>query len=129
MKNQPDRIRLDLCSRVLAVHLRQDVQERLPKFANSHKPLAELPGKGSPTDPLRPSFGDPVKALSKPSVQTRRSSSMVAKRRIQSRFSLSTRMNRSAQPLPWGSRTKAGELARPRKRTSAWKWWLTYWLP
>src|SRR3954453_23325135 len=38
-------------------------------------------------------------------------------------------MNRSAQPLPSGSRTKAGELSMPRKRTSAWKGWLTYWLP
>ena len=28
-----------------------------------------------------------------------------------------------------GSRTKASELAMPRKRISAWKWWLTYWLP
>src|SRR4051794_40255475 len=38
-------------------------------------------------------------------------------------------MNRSAQPLPSGSRTNAGELSMPRKRTSAWKSWLTYWLP
>src|SRR3954468_2026408 len=38
-------------------------------------------------------------------------------------------MNRSAQPLPSGSRTKAGELSMPRKRISAWKSWLTYWLP
>jgi hypothetical protein len=33
---------------------------------------------------------------------------------------LSVRMNRSAQPLPSGSRTKAGELAMPRKASSAW---------
>src|SRR3954453_20142410 len=38
-------------------------------------------------------------------------------------------MNRSAQPLPSGSRTKAGELSMPRKRLSAWKSWLTYRLP
>src|SRR5690349_9861306 len=38
-------------------------------------------------------------------------------------------MNRSAQPLPSGSRTKAGELSTPRKRISPRKWWLTYWLP
>src|SRR5215212_5686616 len=38
-------------------------------------------------------------------------------------------MKRSAQPFPSGSRTKAGELAMPRKRISAWKSWLTYWLP
>ena len=36
---------------------------------------------------------------------------------------------RSAQPLPSGSRTNAGELSMPRKRISAWKSWLTYWLP
>ena len=39
---------------------------------------------------------------------------------------LQRRMNRSAQPLPSGSRTKAGELSTPRKRISPWKWWLTY---
>src|SRR3954470_14991843 len=38
-------------------------------------------------------------------------------------------MKRSAQPLPSGSRTNAGELSMPRKRISAWKSWLTYWLP
>src|SRR5215218_8935943 len=54
---------------------------------------------------------------------------MVSKVRTQSRFSFSVRMKRSAQPLPSGSRTKAGELSRPRKRASAWKSWLTYWLP
>ena len=43
----------------------------------------------------------------------------MSKRRTHSRFSFSTRMKRSAQPLPSGSRTKAGELARPRKRISA----------
>src|SRR3954467_8432823 len=50
-----------------------------------------------------------------------RSSSTVAKRRTHSRFSFRVRMNRSAQPLPSGSRTKAGELSTPRKRTSAWE--------
>ena len=35
---------------------------------------------------------------------------MVSKRRTQSRFSLRVRMKRSTQPLPSGSRTKAGEL-------------------
>src|SRR5687767_15075719 len=35
---------------------------------------------------------------------------MVSKRRTQSRFSFRVRMNRSTQPLPSGSRTKAGEL-------------------
>jgi hypothetical protein len=35
---------------------------------------------------------------------------MLSKRRTQSRFSLSVRMKRSAQPLPSGSRTKAGDL-------------------
>jgi hypothetical protein len=30
-------------------------------------------------------------------------------------------MNRSAQPLPSGARTKAGELSMPRKRSSSWK--------
>ncbi len=50
-----------------------------------------------------------------------RSSSMVAKNRTQSRFSFSVRMKRSAQPLPSGARTKAGELSIPRKRSSAWK--------
>src|SRR4051812_18344009 len=62
-------------------------------------------------------------------MSARRSSSTVSKRRTQSRFSFRVRMNRSAQPLPSGSRTNAGELSMPRKRTSAWKWWLTYWLP
>src|SRR3954469_21888117 len=58
-----------------------------------------------------------------------RSSSTVSKRRTHSRFSFRVRMKRSAQPLPSGSRTKAGELSTPRKRISPWKWWLTYWLP
>src|SRR3954467_5855227 len=62
-------------------------------------------------------------------MRARRSSSTVVKRRTHNRFSFSVRMNRSAQPLPSGSRTKAGELSMPRKRISAWKWWLTYWLP
>src|SRR4051794_15816028 len=34
---------------------------------------------------------------------------------------LELRMNRSAQPLPSGARTKAGELSRPRKASSCWK--------
>src|SRR3954451_11311073 len=38
-------------------------------------------------------------------------------------------MKRSAQPLPSGSRTNAGEFSMPRKRISAWKSWLTYWQP
>ena len=40
----------------------------------------------------------------------------------QSRFSLSVRMKCSAQPLPSGARTKAGELSMPRKPISFWKW-------
>ena len=39
-----------------------------------------------------------------------------------SRFSFSVRMNRSAQPLPSGARTKAGELSMPRNAISFWKW-------
>ena len=35
------------------------------------------------------------------------------------RFSFSVRMKRSAQPLPSGARTKAGELSMPRKRDLA----------
>src|SRR3954447_20649896 len=62
-------------------------------------------------------------------MSARRSSSTVSKRRTHSRFSFRVRMNRSAQPLPSGSRTNAGELSMPRKRTSAWKSWLTYRLP
>src|SRR5258708_28381003 len=31
-------------------------------------------------------------------------------------------MNRSAQPLPSGARTKEGELSMPRKPISFWKW-------
>ena len=31
--------------------------------------------------------------------------------------------------IAFGLATKAGELSMPRKRISAWKWWLTYWLP
>src|SRR3954470_3771305 len=58
-----------------------------------------------------------------------RSSSTVSKRRTHSRFSFRVRMNRSAQPLPSGSRTNAGELSMPRKRISARKSWLTYRLP
>ena len=54
---------------------------------------------------------------------------MVAKGQTHSRFSFKVRMKRSAQPFPSGSRTKAGELSMPRKRISAWKAWLTYWLP
>src|SRR3954464_11024368 len=38
---------------------------------------------------------------------------MVSKVRTQSRFSFRVRMNRSAQPLPSGARTKAGELSMP----------------
>src|SRR3954464_3895416 len=44
-----------------------------------------------------------------------RSSSTVSKAYTQSRFSLSVRMKRSAQPFPSGARTKAGELSMPRK--------------
>src|SRR3954447_11352070 len=40
---------------------------------------------------------------------------MVSKVRTQSRFSFNVRMKRSAQPLPSGARTKAGELSMPRK--------------
>ena len=36
------------------------------------------------------------------------------------------RMKRSAQPLPSGERTKAGELSMPRKANSFWKWWDMY---
>ena len=49
--------------------------------------------------------------------------------RTQRRFSLSVRMNRSAQPLPSGARTKAGELSMPSKATSFWKWCDMYWIP
>jgi hypothetical protein len=49
-----------------------------------------------------------------------RSSSMVAKRLIHRRFSLSVRMNRSTQPLLSGSRMKEGELAMPRKASPRW---------
>src|SRR5436309_1936127 len=45
-------------------------------------------------------------------MSARRSSSTVSKRRTHSRFSFRVRMNRSAQPLPSGSRTNAGELTR-----------------
>src|SRR3954468_14249014 len=38
-------------------------------------------------------------------------------------------MKRSAQPLPSGARTNAGELSVPRKRSSFWKSWAMYWLP
>src|SRR4029450_2158110 len=48
---------------------------------------------------------------------------MVSKLRTQSRFSLSVRMKRSAQPLPSGARTKAGELSMPRKAIARWKSW------
>src|SRR4051794_28629507 len=57
-------------------------------------------------------------------MSARRSSSTVAKGWTHSRFSFRVRIKRSAQPLPSGSRTKAGELATPRKRISARKWWL-----
>src|SRR3712207_1923290 len=43
---------------------------------------------------------------------------MVSNERTHSRFSFRVRMNRSAQPLPSGARTKAGELSIPRKRSS-----------
>src|ERR1041384_4496800 len=46
---------------------------------------------------------------------------MVLKVRTQSRFSFSVPMKRSAQPLPSGARTKAGELSIPRKASSFWK--------
>src|SRR4051794_18675960 len=46
---------------------------------------------------------------------------MVSKVRPQSRFSFRARMKRSAQPLPCGARTKAGELSIPRKASSFWK--------
>jgi hypothetical protein len=32
-------------------------------------------------------------------------------------------MNRSAQPLPSGARTQAGELSMPRHAISFWNWW------
>src|SRR3712207_3206825 len=47
-----------------------------------------------------------------------RSSSTVSKVRTHKRFSFKVRMKRSAQPLPSGARTKAGELSMPRKRSS-----------
>ena len=62
-------------------------------------------------------------------MSAKRSPSTVSKRRTHNRYSFSTRMKRSAQPLPSGSRTNAGELVRPTKRVSVWKWWLTYWDP
>src|SRR3954469_16485055 len=46
---------------------------------------------------------------------------MLSKVRTQSRFSFRVRMKRSAQPLPSGARTKAGELSMPRKASSFWK--------
>ncbi len=54
---------------------------------------------------------------------------IVSNHRTQSRFSFRVRMKHSAQPLPSGARTKAGELSAPRKRTSRWKSRLMYWLP
>src|SRR3954452_2884274 len=56
-------------------------------------------------------------------------SSTVSKVRTQSRFSFRVRMKRSAQPLPSGARTKAGELSMPRKASSFWKPSDMYWLP
>src|SRR3954447_11469400 len=47
--------------------------------------------------------------------------STVSKVRTQSRFSFRVRMKRSAQPFPSGARTKAGELAMPKKPSSCWK--------
>ena len=44
-------------------------------------------------------------------MSAKRSSSTVLKRRTHNRFSFRVRMNRSAQPLPSGARTKAGELS------------------
>ncbi len=38
-------------------------------------------------------------------------------------------MKRSAQPLPSGARTEAGELSMPRNRSSLWKSSAMYWLP
>ena len=35
-------------------------------------------------------------------------------------------MNRSAQPLPSGERTKDGDESIPNQRISSWKSWLTY---
>jgi hypothetical protein len=43
--------------------------------------------------------------------------------------SLSLRMKRSTPPMPSGARTNAGLDAMPRKRSSAWKYALSYWLP
>jgi hypothetical protein len=45
-----------------------------------------------------------------------RSASMVSKLCTHARFSFSLRMKRSAQPLPSGARTKAGELSMERQR-------------
>lgn len=36
---------------------------------------------------------------------------------------------RSAQPLPSGARTKAGDDSMPRKARSSWKCSLAYWVP
>src|SRR4029434_10236494 len=54
---------------------------------------------------------------------------MVSKVVSHNRFSLSVRMKRSAQPLPSGARTKAGELSMSRKASSCWKASDMYWLP
>src|SRR5690242_21910185 len=54
---------------------------------------------------------------------------MVSKVRTQSRFSFRVWIKRSAQPLPSGARTKAGELSMPRKASSFWKASDMYWLP
>src|SRR3954447_2782001 len=51
---------------------------------------------------------------------------MVWKARSHGRFFLRVRMKRSARPLPSGARTKAGELAMPRKAISSWTWWDLY---
>jgi hypothetical protein len=58
-----------------------------------------------------PWIGQLLLYVSRNSRSAWRSSSMVSKVRTQSRFSLSVRMNRSAQPLPSGARTKAAELS------------------
>lgn len=63
------------------------------------------------------------------SIRARRRSSTVRKIVIQSRFSLSVRMNRSAQPLPSGARMKAGEDVAPSQAISFWKSRDMYWLP
>ena len=74
-------------------------------------------------------MGQAVLQVSPKSGSARGSCSTVSKNRTRGRLPFSVRMNRSAQPLPSGALTRAGELPAPRNASSSWKTADMHWPP